>query len=119
MPITYEEITRQMTGPGGPFEIVVETVAGRPMKNFLARERSIREKIAAAAARGDQTAIVYGSRRISYRELARAVFGVGERLVSGHGLVRGDRVAVLAVNRPEWLFAAFGATSVAGIGVAL
>ncbi|HXC53359.1 MAG TPA: class I adenylate-forming enzyme family protein [Candidatus Limnocylindrales bacterium] len=119
MSITYEQIVEQMTGPGGPFEIVVETVGGRPMKNFKNRERSLREKIAAAAQRGDQVAIVYGDRRISYGELAALCFGVSARLVNDHGLVKGDRVAVLAVNRPEWLFAAFGATSAAAIGVAL
>ncbi|HEY2776236.1 MAG TPA: class I adenylate-forming enzyme family protein [Candidatus Binatia bacterium] len=119
MQIKYEDILQQMTGPGGPFEIAVEMVGGRPMKNFVARERSIREKIVAASARDGQTLLVYGDRRYSDRDFARLVFGVGERLVADHGLQKGDRVAVLAVNRPEWLLAAFGATSVAGIGVAL
>lgn len=119
MSLTYEEILAQMTGPGGPFEIVVEDVRGLPMKNFKNRERSIREKIAAAAARGDQPAIVCGSRRISYGELARLVWGVAASLTRDYGLAKGDRVAVLSTNRPEWLLAAFGATSAAGIGVAL
>jgi long-chain acyl-CoA synthetase len=108
-----------MTGPGGPFEIVVETVGGRPMKNFKNRERSIREKLVTAAGRGDATAIVYGQRRIGYGEFARLSFGVAQSLTRDHGLVKGDRVAILAINRPEWLFAAFGATAAAGIGVAL
>ena len=62
---------------------------------------------------------MHGERRIGYAEFASLCFGVAERLVTDHGLRKGDRVAILAVNRPEWLFAAFGATSAAGIGVAL
>jgi len=119
MSFTYEQIVEQMTGPGGPFEIVIETVGGRPMKNFKNRERSIREKLVTAAGRGDMTAIVYGQRRIGYAEFARLSFGVANTLTRDHGLVKGDRVAILAVNRPEWLYAAFGATAAAGIGVAL
>ncbi|MFN2425028.1 MAG: class I adenylate-forming enzyme family protein [Candidatus Binatia bacterium] len=116
---TYEQIVEQMTGPGGPFEIVVEDVGGLPMKNFKNRERCIREKLAAAAGRGDSPAIVYGQRRIGYAEFARTCFGVAQAMIRDHGLAKGDRVAILAVNRPEWLYAAFGATSAAGIGVAL
>lgn len=119
MSLTYEQIVEQMTGPGGAFEIVTETVAGRPMKNFRNRERSLREKIEAVAARGDSPAAVYGDAQLSCAEFAHLVFGVSHELADTHGLRKGDRVAVLAVNRPEWLLAAFGATSAAGIGVAL
>jgi long-chain acyl-CoA synthetase len=119
MDFTYEDIVRNMTGPGGPFEIAVETVAGRPMKNFKNRERSIREKLVVCAGRGDQTAIVYGQSRTSYADFARISFGVARALTEEHGMKKGDRVAILAVNRPEWLFASFGATAGAGIGVAL
>lgn len=42
---TYAEVTAQLTGAGAPFEIVTETVGGRPMKNWKNRERSMREKV--------------------------------------------------------------------------
>ena len=119
MSITYEQILQQMTGPGGPFEIVIETVGGRPMKNFANRERSIRDKLVAAAARHGIPAIVYGEQRYTYPEFAHLAFGVAARLTEDHGLKKGDRVAILAVNRPEWLFAAFGATAAGAAGVAL
>ena len=46
MPPSYEEVVAQLTGPGEPFEIVSETMRGRPVRTFKHRERSIREKIA-------------------------------------------------------------------------
>lgn len=92
MPLTYEQIVEPITGPGGPFEIVVETVGNRAMKNFKNRERSIREKLVTAAGRGDATAIVYGQRRIGYGEFAKLSFGVAQALTRDHGLVKGDRV---------------------------
>ncbi|HYB99423.1 MAG TPA: class I adenylate-forming enzyme family protein [Candidatus Limnocylindrales bacterium] len=119
MSFTYEQIVEQMTGPGGPFELVLEEVGGLPMRNFKNRERSIREKLANAGARQGMPAIVCGPRRIAYDEMVRLVWGVSHKLKIEHGLRKGDRLAILAYNSPEWLLAAFGATSAAGIGVAL
>jgi len=113
------EIESRLTAPAGPFEVVTEEVAGRPQKNFRHRERSLREKIANAARRGDATCMVQGERRISYAELGRRTWGAAAALRDGFGFGRGDRLAVLSYNCPEWLLTLFGATSLGGIGVGL
>jgi long-chain acyl-CoA synthetase len=115
----YDEVVRGLTGPGAPFEVVSETVQGRPMKTFKNRERSLREKVAAAAARGDVDFLVQGERRISYGEFGRRVWGAAHSLTRDHGLVKGDRVAILAYNSPDWIIALFGATSAGAIAVGL
>ncbi len=117
--MTFDEAVAQLTGPGAPFEVVVERVAGQPMKNWKNRERSLREKIANCGLRGDATCMVQGARRISYRDFARLCFGAAGRLAGAHGLEKGDRVAVLSYNSPDWLIALFGAVSAGGIGVGL
>jgi acyl-CoA synthetase (AMP-forming)/AMP-acid ligase II len=116
---TYAEVTAQLTGPGAPFEIVTETVAGRPMKNWKNRERSMREKVRNAGLRGDAIAMVHGERRISYVEFAKLVWGTAASLRDDHGLRSGDRMAILAMNSPDWLLSLFGATSAGGIGVGM
>jgi long-chain acyl-CoA synthetase len=117
--MTYDEVVARLTGPGAPFEIREEPVFGRPLRNFARRERSLREKIANAGLRGDVDCLVQGERRISYGEFARRVFGAGHALRDDFGLRRGDRLAVLAYNSPDWLMTLFGAVSVGGIGVGL
>jgi long-chain acyl-CoA synthetase len=117
--MTYEEVVAQMTGPGGPFEIETVPVRGRPMKNWKYRERSMREKVERAAGFGDATFMVQGDRRVSYGDFAKLVWGAAGALESGLGLKKGDRLAVLAYNSPDWLTALFGATAVGGIGVGL
>jgi long-chain acyl-CoA synthetase len=117
--MTYEEVVAQMTGPGGAFEIETVPVRGRPMKNWKYRERSMREKVERAAGFGDATFMVQGDRRVSYGEFAKLVWGAAGALESGLGLKKGDRLAVLAYNSPDWLTALFGATAVGGIGVGL
>jgi long-chain acyl-CoA synthetase len=117
--MTYEDVLARLTGAGAPFEMAIEPVLGRPMRNFKNRERSLRQKIANAGLRGEAVCMVQGERRITYGELAKLVFGAAAALRDDHGLRRGDRLAVLAANSPDWLIALFGAVSVGGIGVGL
>ncbi len=116
---SYPEIARDLTGPGAPFEMAVETVRGLPMRNFRRRERSLREKVARAGRRGAADFLVQGERRISYEQFARLVWGTAEALQRRHGLRRGDRLAILSYNCPDWVVALFAAASVGGIGVGL
>jgi long-chain acyl-CoA synthetase len=118
MPPSPAEVQQQLTGPGGPFEVVEEEVGGRPQKNFKNRERSLREKIQNCALRGDAACMVYGDRRISYAGFARLVWGAAAGLEAA-GFAKGDRLAVLSYNCPEWIAALFGATSLGGVGVGL
>jgi long-chain acyl-CoA synthetase len=117
--MTFDQAVAQLTGPGAPFEVVTETVADRPMRNWKNRERSLREKVANWGLRGDQDCMIHGARRIRYGEFARLCFGAAGRLSDAHGLRKGDRVAVLSYNSPDWLIALFGAVSAGGIGVGL
>jgi len=117
--MTYDEVVVQMTGPGTPFEIVVEPVNGRPMKNWKHRERSLREKVARAAGFGDTEFMVQGDRRITYAEFAHLVWGAAAALEGAHAFRRGDRLAILAYNSPDWLVTLFGASALGGIGVGL
>jgi long-chain acyl-CoA synthetase len=116
---SYEDLVTHLTGPGGPFEVVTEDIGGRPQRAFKNRERTLREKVANAGARGDQDFLIQGDRRFSYGDFAQRVWGSGRALAREHGLEKGDRVAVLSYNCPEWIIALFGATSAGAIGVGL
>lgn len=65
---------------------------------------------------GDSEAVVDGSLRISYFELAQRV-----RCAAGafaeFGIGKGDRVAIWAPNSAAWLIAAFGAVTAGGVVV--
>jgi fatty-acyl-CoA synthase len=54
----------------------------------------------------DMAAVVYGKRRMSYRELAEAAAGVA-RALRASGIQPGDRVAYMMPNLPEMLVAQF------------
>ncbi|MGZ6978249.1 MAG: class I adenylate-forming enzyme family protein [Acidimicrobiia bacterium] len=91
-----------LTGPGGPFEIVLEDVLGVPLQVYKSRLGSMRDLVAGADARGDVDWVVQGDRRLTYAEhnalVRRAATALLER-----GVVPGDRVAVLSANNVEWV----------------
>ncbi len=119
MALTYAQAVEKLTGPGGPFEIETVTVDGRPQKNFKHRQRSLREKVAAAALHGDAECLIQGDTRIGYADFAKRVWGAAHALERDHGFRKGDRLAVFAYNSPDWIISLFGATSLGGIGVGL
>jgi long-chain acyl-CoA synthetase len=100
---TSAEVRELLTGPGGAFEVVDEVVDGIPMKVYKDRLPNLRAVAELAAMRGnDQAFIVYGDRRIGFTEFFTTSNGVADRWRDGYGLTKGDRVAVLSANNPEW-----------------
>ena len=100
MPVTDALAT--LTGPGGPFEIVVEDVLGVPLQVYRQRLGSMRDLVA-------------GRRRARRRRLGRAGRPAAhlrraQRARAPHaaallelGVGPGDRVAVLSANNVEWV----------------
>jgi long-chain acyl-CoA synthetase len=116
---TPDEIYAQLTGPGGPFEVVEEDVAGRPTEVYKERMRSLREIPAIARGRGDDEAfIVYGDRRIGFTTFVDTANAVSTGLAD-LGVGSGDRVAILAQNCPEWCLAFWGTVDLGAIAVGL
>jgi long-chain acyl-CoA synthetase len=116
---TPQEIYAQLTGPGGPFEVVVEEVAGRPTEVYKDRMRSLRDIPVMARQRGDDKPyIVQGERRIGFATFVDTANSVSHGL-GKLGIAHGDRVAVLAQNCPEWALAFWAAVDMGAVLVGL
>lgn len=78
---------------------------GRVMRCLAERPANIDALLRAAVARNpDGCALVYGALRLSYRELDSQVERIAAAWLA-RGLKKGDRVALLLGNRPEFLLA--------------
>ena len=116
---TRAELRARLTGPGGPFEVVEETVLGERMRVFKNRPRSLRELLAASAAHGEKEYLVQDERRIRYADHVRLVAALAAALARRYGIGKGDRVALLAENRIEWPLAFWATQALGGITAAL
>jgi acyl-CoA synthetase (AMP-forming)/AMP-acid ligase II len=114
-----EELRAKLTGPGGPFEIVTETVLGERVQVFKNRARSLREVLAASAAHGAKEHLVEGERRLTFADHLGHVASVAAALRDRYGIGRGDRVAVLSENRIEWPLSFWATQALGGITAAL
>ncbi|MFH0825007.1 MAG: AMP-binding protein [Pseudomonadota bacterium] len=66
----------------------------------------------------DHTALVFEDLRVSYGDLLRSVNRLANALVKA-GVEKGDRIAVLMGNRPEFVMSYFGSMRVGAIAVTL
>lgn len=112
-------VTADLTGEGGPFELVREQVLGAPMTVFRNRHRSLGEVLAGSRRFGDRDYLVTAETRLSFGEHADQVASMARALRERYGVGRGDRVLVLAANGPEWIVTfwatvALGAVAVGG-----
>ena len=113
------EIEEALVGPGGFFEMEEEEVLGEPMMVFKNRARSLRTLIEGSGNLGDKEYIVCGKRRITYAAHFEAVASVAKALHEEYGVAKGDRVAILAANNPEWIITFWATVSLGAIAVAL
>jgi len=115
---SYDEALARLTAPGSLFELRIEDVGGRPMRNFARRPKSLSELVVQAARHGERDFLIQGNRRISYAEFAQLVWGTALRF-RGAGLEKGDRLAILAYNSLDYALCVFAAASLGSIAVPL
>jgi steroid-24-oyl-CoA synthetase len=113
------EVRAQLTGPGGPFEVVTEDVMGRPMQVYKDRMGTLRAIPEAAIRRGDDTFLVYGDRTYGFRDFVEETNGLARALADRCAIGPGDRVAVLSQNNPEWCLTFWATVSMGAILVGL
>jgi len=114
-----QEIDAQLFGPGGPFTLAQETVLGERMTVFANRPSSLRAYVEQSVTFGEAEYLVFGDRRITFAEHVRAVASVAKVFHERYGIGKGDRVAILAANCPEWIVAFWATVSLGAIAVAI
>ncbi len=113
------QIRAQLTGPGGPFEIVEEDVLGERMQVLKNRPRHLRELLVQSGVHADREHIVDGEWRVTFAAMQRHAASLARALEERYGVRKGDRVAVLAANCAAWPITWWATVSMGGIVAAL
>src|SRR5689334_6187525 len=116
IPAALERIEAELLGPGGPFEMEDANVLGVTMQVFRHRPRSLRDVVVASARFGEAECHVFTDGayelRLTFAEHSRRVTSAAAVFANRYGVGPGDRVAILAANRSEWLISFFAAVSI-------
>ncbi|KAF0846365.1 class I adenylate-forming enzyme family protein [Nocardia caishijiensis] len=111
------QVAAGLTAPGAPFEMTVEEVLGAPVPVFRHRRRSLRELLELSLNWGERDYLVTEDRRISFAEHAAAVGALATALAERYGVGKGDRVAILAANGPDWVVTFWAAQCLGAVPV--
>ena len=92
--------------PGAVTEVVEEVVRGVTLKVWKNQPPTLRSVVEAGRLHGEKIFLVYEDERVSFEAFHRAVAAFAIEL-QAQGVVKGDRVAVIMRNLPEWPVAFF------------
>ena len=103
-----------LTAPGMPTEVVEIDIRGVKTKVWKNLPPSLRSVVAMSRAHGERIFLVYEDERVSFEAFHRAVAALAAELAA-QGVVKGDRVAVIMRNIPEWVVAFYAAASLGAV----
>ncbi len=112
--ISLAEANARLTAPGMPCETEEAVVDKRPMLIWKHAPASLGAVLNHSRLYGDRIALVYEDERISFEAHWRAATAFAAALRSA-GLAKGDRVAIVMRNLPEWPVAFYAAASLGAI----
>jgi long-chain acyl-CoA synthetase len=106
--MSIEEAHRRLTAPGSMLEVEEREIRGARIKVWKNAPPTLAEVFAMSQFFGDRTYLVNDDERVTFDAHRRAVARFAARLVAD-GVRKGDRVAIVMRNLPEWSVVFWGA----------
>jgi acyl-CoA synthetase (AMP-forming)/AMP-acid ligase II len=114
-----EQVEKQLLAKGSMFETTTEQVRGVEMEVFANRPQSLRELLEESRKFGDRDYVIFGDRTLTYEEHFEAVAACARLLKAQFNIEKGDRVAILGANCPEWVITFWAATAIGALPVGM
>lgn len=105
-----------LAGEGSPMELEDAVIRGVPLKVYKNAPPTIPAILDGAATQfGERTYLVFENQRVTFRALQLAVRKLAHHFQTECGVAKGDRVAIIMRNYPEWPLAFYAALSIGAI----
>ena len=115
-----DEARAALMGPGAPFELDRQVVAGYERDVFVNAPRNLRQLFELTVQRQpDLPMLVDGERSWTYAEALDEVDAMARHLATEYGIGHGDRVGIVAANSPEYGFVMLATLSLGAIVTSL
>jgi long-chain acyl-CoA synthetase len=115
----YDEAVARLTAPGQLFEMEDVEVRGVTLRTWRAAPPSLRSVLDLSLGYGDADYLVYEDERTTYAQHYRIAATLAHRLRDDLGVRKGDRVAIIMRNLPEWVMAFWAAVAAGAVVVPL
>ncbi len=103
-----------LTAPGAPFEMEEVVIRGVPTRTWKNAPPTLRSVLEASRAFAERVLLVHEDERVTFEAFRRAVAAFAAVLAE-EGVTKGDRVAIVMRNLPEWPIAFYAAASLGAI----
>ena len=107
--MTIAQAHALLTAPGSPLEMETVTIRGRAVRTWKNAPPTLRDVFSAGRSHGDKIFLVNEDERVSFENFSRAALRLAAQFTAD-GLEKGDRVAIVMRNLPEWPVAFFAAS---------
>ena len=115
----FDAAVASLTSPGQPFELNTVTIGGHEYRNFANMQRNLGEYYQVMHAHADKDFAVYLDERYTFAQGYQHSAEFATALLRRYGVSKGDRVAILSRNNPQWMMAFIGTTAVGAVAVAI
>ena len=112
--MSIAEAHAALTAPGSPLETETRTIRGIELRVWKNLPPTLSSVVSASRAHGEKIFLVYEDERVTFDAFHRAVAAFARDLQI-RGVTKGDRVALIMRNLPEWAVAFYGAAALGAI----
>jgi long-chain acyl-CoA synthetase len=116
--MSLAEAHRLLTAPGARFEMDTADIGGVKTRVWKNAPPSLREVAMIARMYGARDFIVYENDRVTYESFYRAVMNMAHEFQK-QGVMKGDRIAIIMRNLPEWPVAFYAAGIIGAVATPL
>ena len=114
---TMQEATDQLTAPGQTFEMEEVDIFGVPTRVWKNCPPSLRTILELSRLYGDKVFLVYEDETTTFEQHFRQVATLANTLRDRYGVSKGDRIAIVMRNLPEWVVAFWAAAACGAVVV--
>ncbi|GGE14661.1 fatty acid--CoA ligase [Polymorphobacter glacialis] len=107
--MTIADAHALLTAPGSLLEMETVTIRGLPTRTWKNAPPTLAAVFGAGRTHGDKIFLVHEDERVSFENFSRAALRLAAQFTAD-GLRKGDRVAIVMRNLPEWPVAFFAAS---------
>lgn len=113
----FDAIVAGLTAPGQPFATDTATIDGIEYRNYSTMPANLGEYFKFMLQHGDKDFALYQEERYTFAQAYSLSAAFAAALVERMGVRKGDRVAILSRNNPQWMMAFVAVTSIGAVAV--
>lgn len=113
--MTIAQCNALLTAPGAKFEMEETVIGGVKLRTYRQAPLTLRDCVLGSVEWGEREFLIYQDERVTFAAHYKAVAHLAAMLRSEFGVKKGDRVAIIMRNYPQWAVGFYAAVSIGAI----